>query len=32
MFWFAAIRTERFKYAEHDTGEKELYDLDERPV
>ncbi len=24
---FAAIRTERFKYAEHDTGEKELYDL-----
>ncbi|MEK6328219.1 MAG: sulfatase [Actinomycetota bacterium] len=24
---FAAIRTERYMYAEHDTGEEELYDL-----
>ena len=24
---FAAIRTERYMYAEHNTGEKELYDL-----
>ncbi len=28
---FAAIRTERYKYAEHDTGETELYDLDQDP-
>jgi arylsulfatase A-like enzyme len=28
---FAAIRTGRFKYAEHDTGEKELYDLHSDP-
>jgi N-acetylglucosamine-6-sulfatase len=28
---FAAIRTERFKYAEYDTGEKELYDLQNDP-
>ena len=27
---FAAIRTERYMYAEHETGEKELYDLDTR--
>jgi hypothetical protein len=24
---FKAIRTERYMYAEHDTGEQELYDL-----
>ncbi len=28
---FAAIRTERYLYAEHDTGEKELYDLKHDP-
>ena len=28
---FAAIRTERYMYAEHETGEKELYDLDQDP-
>jgi N-acetylglucosamine-6-sulfatase len=28
---FAAIRTERYMYAEHSTGEKELYDLKKDP-
>ncbi len=28
---FKAIRTERYMYAEHDTGEKELYDLQKDP-
>ena len=28
---FEAIRTERYMYAEHDTGEKELYDLQKDP-
>jgi N-acetylglucosamine-6-sulfatase len=28
---FAAIRTERYMYAEHDTGERELYDLNDDP-
>jgi N-acetylglucosamine-6-sulfatase len=28
---FEAIRTERYMYAEHDTGEKELYDLQKGP-
>ena len=28
---FAAIRTERYMYAEHGTGEKELYDLKNDP-
>jgi N-acetylglucosamine-6-sulfatase len=28
---FAAIRTERYMYAEHNTGEKELYDLTNDP-
>jgi arylsulfatase A-like enzyme len=28
---FSAIRTERYKYAEYDTGEKELYDLQHDP-
>ena len=28
---FAAIRTERYLYAEHETGEKELYDLNSDP-
>jgi N-acetylglucosamine-6-sulfatase len=28
---FEAIRTERYMYAEHDTGEKELYDLSNDP-
>ena len=28
---FKAIRTERFMYAEHNTGENELYDLDSDP-
>jgi N-acetylglucosamine-6-sulfatase len=28
---FAAIRTERYMYAEHETGEQELYDLDQDP-
>jgi N-acetylglucosamine-6-sulfatase len=28
---FAAIRTERYMYAEHGTGEKELYDLQKDP-
>ena len=28
---FEAIRTERFMYAEHNTGEKELYDLQNDP-
>jgi arylsulfatase A-like enzyme len=28
---FDAIRTERYVYAEHDTGEQELYDLQEDP-
>jgi N-acetylglucosamine-6-sulfatase len=28
---FSAIRTERYLYAEHETGEKELYDLDSDP-
>ncbi len=29
---FEAIRTERYMYAEYRTGERELYDLAERPV
>ena len=29
---FKAIRTERYMYAEHGTGERELYDLKQRPV
>ncbi len=29
---FEAIRTERYMYAEHSTGERELYDLKQRPV
>ena len=28
---FEAIRTERYMYAEHNTGEKELYDLQKDP-
>jgi arylsulfatase A-like enzyme len=28
---FKAIRTERYLYAEHDTGERELYDLNDDP-
>ena len=28
---FEAIRTERYMYAEYDTGEKELYDLQKDP-
>jgi len=28
---FEAIRTERYMYAEHSTGEKELYDLQQDP-
>ena len=28
---FAAIRTQRYMYAEHETGEKELYDLNNDP-
>jgi len=28
---FEAIRTERYMYAEHETGEKELYDLQKDP-
>ena len=28
---FAAIRTQRYLYAEHETGEKELYDLNNDP-
>jgi hypothetical protein len=28
---FKAIRTERYLYAEHDTGERELYDLNNDP-